>query len=337
MLLVAPKLAYPGKLTILTWQGHFSQAIVDQWQQESGHRIELIYYDNEEKRDRIIASQPMQIDIAVIDTSNTQTFGNGGFLAEIDPQQHTNEKHLYAAHRQACTRYGSPFNWGVIGIAYRADKLPSPPTSWRDLLIPSEALQGHVGMLEDYYDTLIPPLILHGYAINTDNPLQLQHAFQTLKRQMPAVLTYKHPLSFIQNDPKAESLYMAMAYSGETDLFNREYDNANTWRFSIPDEGSALWIDCLAILQHSKQKAIAASFINYLQQPSIAARNSLDTQIATANRTALSRFDEQELQTINLPNADTIAKSQRYTPLSAENILLRNRITNSLLKMHDSQ
>jgi putrescine transport system substrate-binding protein len=98
------------------------------------------------------------------------------------------------------------------------------------------------------------------------------------------------------------------------------------FRYVIPREGTVQWFDSLAIPADAPHVAEAHAFIDFLQQPAIAARNSNYVGIATANGAALPLVDEALR---NDPSIyPTAAVRSRLVPLRArtqEESRLENR------------
>lgn len=326
-------------LTLYIWEDYISDSVIESWEKASGHTLKQLYFDNDEERDAFISSRSAKnIDLAIIDQIAALQLGSEGALQFVSNQELLpGLSYIDPQWQSSCGKYAIPYLWGSLGVVYRTDKLPVPPTSWRQLLLPDETLSGHIGLFEDYTDLLAPALILKGYSINTEDETELKEAFELIKQSLPHVLTLDYSISFVNRDLESDKLYLALAYSGDQYILN-ERVGSDIWNYTTLQEGTITWLDCLGIVSTSNKRAIALDFLNHLYSLKNMAKNSEDVYVATPSSQAKA-LQSQEFQkdlTVYPPQAQ-LNKSQQYKPLSASNLYLRNRITSSLVKLHDSQ
>jgi putrescine transport system substrate-binding protein len=97
--------------------------------------------------------------------------------------------------------------------------------------------------------------------------------------------------------------------------------------YSIPKEGAQLWFDNLAIPRDAKNVTEAHAFINFLQIPEIAARNTNFISYANGNLTS-QRFIKKEIledRTI-YPDADMMSRLYTVNAHDATTTRLMNRL-----------
>jgi spermidine/putrescine transport system substrate-binding protein len=325
-------------LRLLSWEDYIAPEIIERWLQKTGIRIEQVYYDNEEHRDAIIiGSNPLTIDLVIIDAVTAQLFETTPHLQSLDKSSIKGNVNHGESWQKSCGSKAMPYSWGTLGIAYRSDKIHTPPSSWQDLLTPDENLTGHISLLNDYVDTLAPSLLLRNALVSTDNETLLRETYAQLSKLLPSLLTFEYPISFLQSNRRADELYMAMAYSGDQTTMNEISGDQPRWHYIIPDEGTILWVDCIAIMGNSDQHELAVAFIEFLNQPEIAAINTNWTAVATTNNAAMPLLNPEILSDPTVyPSADTLKKAQRYLPITKENMLRRDRIVNALLNRYEA-
>ncbi|WP_158224722.1 polyamine ABC transporter substrate-binding protein [Agaribacterium haliotis] len=329
-------------LHILTWEDYLSEKTVNAWEQHSGHSIKQLYFDNDESRDSLlIAPQGQQIDLAIVDENVSNLFGeNSAFVAVKDYPELDMLRHIDPQWSERCGAYSTPYLWGTLGLAWRTDKLERKPTSWDSVLRADADTSGHISLLKDAVDSFAPALLSLSEDINTGNRDLLRSAFELTRKALPSVLTFEYPISFLKSEQSKESadkLWLAMAYSGDQHVLNK-IAGAQLWAYSVPDEGSILWIDCFAVLSRSRQKALAFDFLNFINRPQINAENSEAIGSPTSNLRA------QALQSASFrndsaiyPPPEIIQRSQLAKPLSHENMQIRSRMASALLKIHSAQ
>ncbi|GAA3968499.1 spermidine/putrescine ABC transporter substrate-binding protein [Allohahella marinimesophila] len=325
-------------LRILIWEDFIAPELLQAWTKQTSIPVTLAYFDSDEERDSIIAERKARFDLVVVDGLSSLAFGKRDLFAGISEAEVPNLRHIDSRFSPLCKAgTGVPYLWGTLGLVYRSDKI-SAPDSWQDLMKPDKALQGHIGMIDDYADTFVPPLLLLGEDINSDDPAVLKSAFEMLKTQLPAVVTYEYPVTYLQTE-KGQDLYLAMGYSGDQHILN-EYTDGEHWAYTIPEEGSVTWVDCMAIPQNSESPDVARAFINFLNDPANAALNSEALGVATANLSAKALISPEMLAD---PSVFPRAKSggalafHGYRAVTRESLNLRKRITRALVKMHETQ
>ena len=203
---------------------------------------------------------------------------------------------------------------------------------------PSPELRGHIGWVENYVDTLAPALILRNQSVTSDDEALLKEVFDEMTALLPAILTFEYSISYLGANPMADELYMALAFSGDQQLLNLLSESDN-WEYVVPQEGSMIWNECLAVLKRSKKQSLAMDFINFINSPEVAAANSEALFIASSNAAAVALQSEAfRNNPLFAPTAEQRAKLQHYSPvLSVRNILLRDRITSTLVELHESE
>lgn len=326
-------------LTILNWEEYLSEDVKSRWEAETGHTINQIYFDSDEQRDAMLTSYDDDvIDIAVIDESISRTYGANKLLVDLSQSEalpHT--RHIGDFWKQRCSRYSSPYMYGTVGIAYRKDKIKTPPSSWWDYLQPSENLRGHISLLKESDDILLPALIARGYSNNTSDREELRQAFEDTEQLLPFILTFEYPITYLGNNPSDDSLHMALVYSGDHEVMN-EIQGADHWGYVIPQEGTLVWTDCLSVLNTSSKKDIAIHFINFLNRPDIAAKNSESLHFATPNKAARELQSREFSQNRSVyPEQNALNNMLYYEVMDTESKKLRNRIIQSLLIKYEAQ
>jgi spermidine/putrescine transport system substrate-binding protein len=83
---------------------------------------------------------------------------------------------------------------------------------------------------------------------------------------------------------------------------------------------------------------MAKAFLNYISDPEIAAKNAIDIKAATPNLSALKQVPDWYKNDASLfPSSERIKNSIIDSELSAENISLRTKIINHIVKNHEAQ
>lgn len=323
-------------LNLLIWEKYISPKILDRWTAETGITVRQIYFDNGDERDRLLADPNSDIDLAVMNENVTSLYSRNGKLMEVSDKSVPSVKNSVPRWRARCAGYALPYFWGTLGIVYRADKIATPPTSWNDLLKPLKELSGHIAMQTGYDDLLTPALILGGSKVSSRDPSELKKAFERLAAQAPSVKTYDYVITSAQNATYGKDIYMALAYSG--DQFVLSDSTAFPWKYVLPKEGSVLWVDCLGVNANSKRRDDAMRFLNFINEPDVAAENAIYLSLPTTNAAAIPLLPESMRNDPQIfPPQDVVSTSQFYEEYPASVVQLRKRIVSALTSIHDAQ
>jgi len=323
-------------LNLLIWEKYISPKVLERWTAETGIAVRQIFFDNGDDRDRLLADPNSDIDLAILNENVTSLYSRNGKLMEVSDQTVPSAKNSIPRWRERCAGYALPYFWGTLGIVYRSDKVTTAPTSWNDLLKPEGELSGHIAMQTGYDDLLTPALILTGSKVSTEDASELKTAFEILKAQAPAVKTYDYVITSAQNAIYGKEIYMALAYSG--DQFVLSDTTSLPWKYVLPKEGSVLWVDCLAASANSKRRDSAMRFLNFINQPDVAAENAIYLSLPTTNAAAIPLLPAKMRNDPQIfPPADVVEASQFYTEYPAAIVQLRKRIVSTVTGIHDAQ
>jgi spermidine/putrescine transport system substrate-binding protein len=321
-------------LTLLIWEKYIAPKILERWTAETGTSVRQIFFDNGDDRDRLLADPHSDIDLAILSENVTSLYSRNGKLMEVSDETVPSAKNSVPRWRERCAGYGLPYFWGTLGIVYRSDKVTTPPTSWTDLLKPSKDRSGHIAMLTSYDDLLTPALILAGKSVSAESEADLKNAFAVLKAQAPSVKTYDYIITSSQNATYGSELYMALAYSGDQFVLNGT--SSLPWKYVLPKEGSVLWVDCLAANAGSKRRDLAMKFLNFINQPDVAAENAIYLSLPTTNAAAMPLLPAAMKNDPQIFPPDTVVKaSQFYKEYPAAVVQLRKRIVSAVTSIHE--
>jgi len=152
-----------------------------------------------------------------------------------------------------------------------------------------------------------------GYSINSNEPEHLLEAHAVLENQKPHVKTYDY-ISLAEESPlMTGDVWMTLMYNGDA-LMQQELNP--DIEFVIPREGSYLWVDYFVIPKKPRQKELAEKFLNFLNEPEVAAQNAEFVHYATPNMSAQNHVSEgyRTNRTIH-PAADILDQSETLKTL----------------------
>lgn len=176
--------------------------------------------------------------------------------------------------------YSVPYQWGTIGVGYNTDKVGGEIVSWDQVF----SYNGPVAWLDDPRATIGIALQILGYDPNTPDPNQVGEARDFLINNGGNVV------SIAGDDGQAQlergDVDIAVEYMG--DIYQVTADcGCDNIAFALPEEGSNIWVDNLAIPTGAPNKTLAEAFINYILDPQVGADISNYTAFASPNQAAI--------------------------------------------------
>ncbi|WP_182288598.1 polyamine ABC transporter substrate-binding protein [Vibrio spartinae] len=332
-----PLTATASELNIYLWEDTLSTHVISQWSKYFNIPLHLFHFDNDDERSLLmLKSFQLPFDIIVLDNVSAQIFARQDAFEDLSSLK--NRQYIDPRWNQVCGTHAIPYFWGSVGIVYRENKLSSPPRTWSEFMNPPPTVKGHIGMIQDSVETLLPFLYAQHLSPITDSLPELRAAYHAMERFNANIITYEYALSYVRSHHKDnDNLYMALGYSGDQYSLNRYFNN-NNWKFITPAGPIFIWVDCMAINSNSENKKAAKDFLNYLMQPDIAAQNALDIGAATPNMAALKRLPASFTHDESIfPPIGDMKNIIIDTELSPLNLNIRSKIINSLINQHEAQ
>ena len=228
--------------------------------------------------------------------------------------------------------YSVPYTWGTVGLIYNYDMLGFDPDSWDIMWDPNYAKQ--ILQFSNSRDAFAIAELMLGYSINTEDTMELDQAAQLLKDEKPLVQAYV--MDQIFDKMQGNEAAIAPYYAG--DAINMMAVNESL-RFVIPKEGTNLFFDAVCIpkikedTEESRLKKLASEmYINFLNEPEIAAANIEYIQYSTPNDAALQLLDEEVRNNpISYPSDEVLENTQVYVNLSEDTNLYLDRLWTEIM------
>lgn len=312
-----PVSAATAQLTLLTWSDYLDPEVVTTFEERFGVKLNFVYFETDETRDDyLIATNGAGYDLIMVNGYGMQLYHQRGWLAPITHSDVPNIKHLDEAWLKpdvGMPGYGVPYFWGTLGIAYREDLVAAPPTRWMDLYAPAPELSGKIVMIKNSRDVIGMALRALGYSANSTDPHALAQVADLLRKQKPHVKTYSY-LSLTEESSMVKgSVVAAQMYSGDA-LMLQEF--SPHIKYVVPEEGTNLWVDFWTVAQASEHKALAYQFINFLNEPAIAAQLAEYMHYASPSKAANALLPASHHQDpiINPPD-EVLEKGEYYRVL----------------------
>ncbi len=316
--IVSPPAMAARNLAFLTWFDYIDPEVVAEFEQKHDVKINFTYYESDDARDGILAdSTGTGYDLAIVNGVSLNSYTKLNWIAPLSEDDIPNLALIEPRWRSAfpsSESYAVPYFWGTLGIAYRKDLVPEGFDSWTDFFQPAEKLRGKISMLRNVRDVFGMALKSLGYSVNTNDRAAIREAGRLLERQLPFVLSYSYPSAGSDSSLITGDVWASLAYNGDTLMLQEQHDQI---AYVVPKEGGNLWADYLVIMQSSQNKELSAQFIDFLNQPKIAARNAEFVYFATPNSRAHAFVSaEYSADPAIYPSAEILERSEPYQELA---------------------
>jgi putrescine transport system substrate-binding protein len=170
-----------------------------------------------------------------------------------------------------------------------------------------------VHLLDSSDDILAAALYYLGLDPNSSNEADLQKAADLVMKIKPYVRKF-HSSEYL-NALASGEICLVVGFSGDIKQSQKravEAKNGVEIAYAIPKEGAQLWFDNLAIPRDAKNVAEANEFINYLQRPGVAAKNTNFISYANGNL-ASQKFIDKAILDDNAIYPDEATMRKLYT------------------------
>jgi spermidine/putrescine transport system substrate-binding protein len=272
-------------VTVYNWSEYIDPDLVTRFEKETGLKIVLDTYENTETMMSKMASAGDQYDVLIVSDHAVSTMaGQGAFkpldLPKIPNARNVSPRFIKPPYDPKGT-YSLPYQWGTMGLVYRKDKLPDFQASWSTVLDPARQ-PGPVVLLDSMRDLMAVALFSKGLSPNTRSAGELKTAGDLLRaaRTKRMVGFYGSPDSVAK--VVAGDAWVGIAYNG--DAVARLDDNTD---FTVPREGTIIWVDAMTIPVKAPNPEGAYRFINFILQADVGAQLSNYLAYATPNQASL--------------------------------------------------
>ncbi|MFO1091362.1 MAG: spermidine/putrescine ABC transporter substrate-binding protein [Hyphomicrobiales bacterium] len=295
-LLAATNAFAAQKLVISNWDGYMPKDLPEKFKAETGIELEVaVHATNEEIMGKVVASGGKGYDVLFVSSPFAEALSKLGIAGKIDHSKIPNMANLYPEASQLKHDPGNtfsvPYTWGTTGLCFRSDLVKVAPTSWNDLLKPSDDLKGKTTMLATDRWLMVPALLSLGMSVNETDPAKLDQAKAILIDTKKTLLAYD------------DTTFYSKLVSGEAQLVeawdgwcNYGIASNDKIKYVIPKEGSDLWVDTMVIVGSSENQDAAHTFINYILKPETGKWVAENVMYKVPNKAAMDSLDKAMLE-----------------------------------------
>lgn len=258
------------ELNIYTWTYFIPQEVIDNFEKETGIKVNLSYYDSNDVMMTKLMSGAKGFDIVSPSTDFVDILIKNGLLEKLDKtklgktfenfDESLNLMELSKIYDDGL-QYSIPYSYNATGIAVNKKFMKDYPKSFD--IFGLTQYKGKMTMLDDGRETLGATLQYLGYPSDSVNDKELEEAKNKLiewKRNLA-----KFDATTFGKSVATGEFYAAHGYA-ENVFGELEEDEYSNFDYFIP-KGAMMYIDSMAIVKNSSNKENAYKFLEYLYRP----------------------------------------------------------------------
>ncbi len=300
-----------GELKIYNWSDYIAEDTISNFEAETGIIVTYDMYDSNEVLEAKMLAGSSGYDLVVPTADFLARGREAGAYQDMDLSRIQNasnqdpEIQAQADRMVGSNSAGLVYMWGSTGIAYNEDMVAerlgddAPTDSWSLILDPANAAKLEdcgIAILDAPTDVLPNVMTYLGYP---GTSMEKSH-FEAAGDALSAIRPYLRYINSSQsiNDIANGDICAAIMWSG--DAFQAAYraeeaENGHVIDYYIPNEGTNLWFDVMAIPADAKNVDNAYKFVDYMMRADVAAANVNYVWYASGNEAARPDIDPEIL------------------------------------------
>lgn len=276
------------KLNIYNWVGAIDPSIIQDFEKETGITVVYDVYESNDVLEAKILTGHSGYDLVF--PSFYPYFARqkeAGVYTKLDKSKIPNWSLLDPDLVSLIDRisegsdYCVPYSWSITGIGYRADLvkkyMPNAPVNSLRMLYDKNVLKQlskcGIGYLEEAVDVIPLTLYYLGLPPDSQNETDINAAVQlllTLRPYIRQMASTRPGEDLVTGDMCVTQNWLSVI--AEIQSRGDSMKNPPDIRFSIPEEGTSMWLDVMAIPIDARHKDNAYKFINFMLRPENMAR-----------------------------------------------------------------
>lgn len=295
-------------VNVYNWADYIALDTVDKFEAEYGIKVNYDIYDGSQVVDVKLLAGNSGYDVVIHSSQYSSRLAPIGIYEKLDYSRLDNTRHLDVGMREKIdvydkTRgYTTLYHWGTTGYAWNVrlvrERLPDHPMDSMDVLfdpdVASKLADCGISLLDGPTD--IYPMVLSylGMDPNAVDDESIAAAEAQLMLVRPYIRYFSNQK--MQIDLPNQEVCVAMSWSGDYATAARRSREAGLdleLRYTMPKEGSGLWVDGVFMPADAPHKDNAYLFINFLMRPDIAADIANQVYYANINRSSWELTDPE--------------------------------------------
>ncbi len=274
-----------GELNFLSWADYIKPEVIKKFEQETGIKVNVDYVDSHYSLEgKIIATNHgYDVTVPTLAPFFLRQVQFGLFQA-LDYNKLKNYKYIdpkiiaFEKAAENSDKYAIPFMIDTIGIGYDYNKviasMPNAPLNSLKLVFDPEVIKHFsacgIEMLDSPEEIVGLALIYLGLDPSSESEEDLKRAFEVLRKIRPYINSINGSLYF--NNLGSGDNCLVVGYSGDIvharQMALSSASNLDI-KYILPEEGSIMVLDLMAIPTSSINKENAYKFIDFIMRPDV--------------------------------------------------------------------
>ena len=274
-------------LKVYNWGEYIGESVISDFEKEFGVKVVYEVFDsNEMMYTKLQAGDAY--DVLVPSDYMIERLMNEEMLQPLDLSLIPNISNLADGVKNLPydpdNTYSVPYFWGSVGIVYNQNNVDAADLEAEGYnILKNEKYADKIYMYDSERDSFMVAFKALGYSMNTQNPDEIQAAYEWLMEQrktMNPAYVADEVIDGMINGNKD----MAVVYSGDAATILAENEEMG---FFLPNEGTNLWSDAMVIPANAENPKLAHEFINYILTYEASMDNSETVGYASSNQEVL--------------------------------------------------
>ena len=279
-------------VNVFNWEDYIDESVLAQFEQETGIHVNYMRFTTNEDMIVQVEANPGAFDVCFPSDYIVERMLSKDMLAEIDYDKVPNAQYILANLRSPDydpnNVHSLPYMWGTVGILYNTTMVEEPVDSWGILW--DSKYKSNVFMLDSFRDSMGVTLKYLGHSMNTRDIIALESCKDKLIEQKKNGIVKAYQVDETKDKMVAGEAALAVMWSGDAQY---AIDLNPDLAYSIPSEGSNIWIDAMVIPRNAQNMDNALKFIDFLCRPDIAQKNCEAIWYSSPNSGAIELMGEE--------------------------------------------
>jgi spermidine/putrescine transport system substrate-binding protein len=287
------------------------------FEKKFGIKVRLdIFENNEEMVAKLQAGGASQYDIIVPSDYILPVLIGRKLIQPLDHAKLPNLKNLKPLFRKTSydpgNKYSVAYQWGTVGLMYRKDKVPADAVNSWSVLFDAGKQPGPFWLIDGVREMMGIALVYLGKDFNSTQPQDLKAAADLLAatKRTQNCMGFKSGVGG-KNEVVAGTAVAAIVYNG--DAIQSVTEAPDKLGFTVPAEGSEIWVDSMCIPARAPNADAAHKWINWILEAKVGAELSNYNQYATPNAAAEPFITPEDLKHPGIDPTEEIMKKLHFT------------------------
>ncbi len=299
-------------LKVFNWSDYVNPAAIESFEAAHGCRVVYDNFSSDSELEARLATGGGAYDVVFPSDRAMHSLLAKGLLQPLNRRLLTNTTNLnpdfLGRSFDPQNRFSLPYFWGTVAVGVRKDDVKENVTGFEVLF--DRRYRGRITMLDDLENVVAAVLMYLERPLNSVATGDLTAARQLLLAQKPLVQAYT-------SDAYRERLisgdaWVSLGWSGDLlQAATIAAEQGDAVDVIVPQQGTLLWLDSMAIPARATNVSLAHRFIDHLLSVPVAVRNAEYVHYATPNAAAFAKLDPASAADPRIyPATATLAKCQ---------------------------